>query len=122
MADTTRQVLDPDIVGRLERLGEAAGEDLMGSLARLFRADAARRIAALHEALARGDAPAVDRFAHILSGASANVGAVELASLCGSFAAAGAAGDLTHGGAELRAIEAELERVRFALDEIPATS
>jgi two-component system, sensor histidine kinase and response regulator len=114
-ADPVRPVLDARVVGRLERLGQAAGEDLMGQLAVLFLADADARVAALRQALAGDDAGAVVRSAHTLSGASANLGAIDLARLCATLATDSAAGDLAGGGALLEAVETELGRVRAAL-------
>jgi CheY-like chemotaxis protein/HPt (histidine-containing phosphotransfer) domain-containing protein len=114
-ADSTRPVLDPEVVDRLERLGQAAGENLLEQLSILFLTDADARVIALREALADHDAGAVVRSAHLLSGASANVGATDLARLCAMFATDGAAGELKAGGAQLDAVEAELERVRVAL-------
>jgi HPt (histidine-containing phosphotransfer) domain-containing protein len=108
-------VLDAEIIGRLERLGEAAGEDLIGQLAILFVADADARVVELREALATNDAAAVVRSAHTLSGASANLGATVLAHLCASLATDSAGGDLVGGGVLLEAVEAELTRVRSAL-------
>ena len=118
-SNTAGPVLDPVIVSRLERLGEAAGEDLTGQLAKLFLADARVRIAALREALTQDDGAAASRSAHMLSGASANLGAVELARLCAVFASDSAAGDLTLGQVQLNAVEAELDRVRSALRPPP---
>jgi CheY-like chemotaxis protein/HPt (histidine-containing phosphotransfer) domain-containing protein len=113
--DLAHPVLDAQVVGRLERLGDAAGEDLMGQLTTMFLADADAWVVALREGLAGDDAVAVHRSAHTLSGASANLGATDLARLCASLATDGGAGDLVHGGARLGAIEAELGRVRSAL-------
>jgi signal transduction histidine kinase/HAMP domain-containing protein/DNA-binding NarL/FixJ family response regulator/HPt (histidine-containing phosphotransfer) domain-containing protein len=121
LADPTRPVLDPQVIGRLERLGEAAGEDLIGQLALLFLADADAWVVELREAFARDDAAAVVRSAHTLGGASANVGATVLARLCTSLATDSAAGDLVGGGALLEAVEAELERVRSALGSLTST-
>jgi HPt (histidine-containing phosphotransfer) domain-containing protein len=115
LAAVARPVLDPRVVGRMERLGRAAGEDLMGQLAQLFLADADARIVALRRAAIGADAPAVVRAAHALHGASANVGAIDLADLCGTFATDGAAGRLEGRGVLLDAVEAELVRVRSAL-------
>jgi HPt (histidine-containing phosphotransfer) domain-containing protein len=115
VAEGARPVLDPRVLSGLERLGAAAGEDLVGQLATLFLADAGLRIAGLREALAGHDPAAVAWSAHLLSGASANVGAAELARLCAAFATAGAAGDLTSGSVHLESVEAELDRVRVAL-------
>jgi two-component system sensor histidine kinase/response regulator len=113
--DTAGLALDAQVVGRLERLGKTAGEDLMGQLSTLFLADADAAIVALREALAGDDADALIRSAHTLSGASANLGATDLARLCAALAMEGASGDLIGGGMQLEAVEAELGRVRFAL-------
>jgi CheY-like chemotaxis protein/HPt (histidine-containing phosphotransfer) domain-containing protein len=113
--DPDRPVLDAEVVARLRRLGESAGEDLMGQLASLFLSDADTRVGALRQAIARDDAAAVVRSAHTLSGASANLGATALARLCATLAADGAVGDLLGGDALLDALEDELDRVRAAL-------
>jgi HPt (histidine-containing phosphotransfer) domain-containing protein len=107
-------VLDAEVVGRLERLGQESGEDLMGQLAVLFLAEAETQVAALHKALADEDAVAMARSAHALSGASANLGATELARLCGSLETDGAAGDLVHSGPLVEAVGAEVARVSLA--------
>lgn len=113
--EPARAVLNAEVIGRLERLGKAAGEDLKGQVAVLFLADADVRVVALREALAEDDAAAVVRAAHTLSGASSNVGATDLARLCATLETAGVAGDLLGGGAMLDAVEAELGQVRSAL-------
>lgn len=120
-ADLDRPVLDAQIVDRLQRLGEAAGEDLMPQLATLFLVYADEGVAALHEALDGGDAPSVVRAAHTLHGSSANLGAADLARLCAGLEANGADGALAGGSEQLEAIEAELGRVRAALGELAPT-
>ncbi|MDX6287118.1 MAG: two-component system, sensor histidine kinase and response regulator [Frankiales bacterium] len=114
-SDTARHVLDPEVVGRLERLGKAAGEDLWGQLVILFLVDADARILELRQALVDDDTGAVVRSAHLLSGASANVGASDLARLCSTFETDVAQNEPMGGGPHLAAIEAELGRVRVAL-------
>jgi two-component system, sensor histidine kinase and response regulator len=109
-------VLDRQVVDRLERLGEATGEDLMGQLTDLFLADADVRVAALRDALAANDATGASEAAHTLSGAAGNLGATDLAGLCTTMATNGASGELAEGKALLTAIEAELVRVRSALE------
>jgi two-component system, sensor histidine kinase and response regulator len=116
VADPARPALDAQVVGRLERLGKAAGEDLIGQLTTMFLSEADAWVVALREGLAGDDAAVVLRSAHSLSGASANLGATDLARLCATLATDGAAGDLTRGHALLGAVEAELGRVRSALD------
>jgi two-component system sensor histidine kinase/response regulator len=114
-------VLDPEVIGRLQRLGEDAGEELVGQLAMLFLAGSHAWVVALRKALASHDAAAVARSAHTLSGASANVGATDLARLCATLAKDSAAGDLAGGGARLETVEAELRRVRAALGSLIPT-
>jgi HPt (histidine-containing phosphotransfer) domain-containing protein len=115
MPDESRPVLDPDVIDRLVRLGDAAGEDLLAQLASLFLTDAGVRVTAMQAALARRDAAGVAWSAHQLSGASANLGAAELARLAATLEAASAADELSDGQVEMEAIEAELDRVRVAL-------
>jgi HPt (histidine-containing phosphotransfer) domain-containing protein len=120
-AGSSDSVLDAQVVARLERLGEASGEDLLGQLASLFLADAEARIVSLRQAVAADDATAMRASAHTLSGASANLGATDLALLCANLATDGAAGNLEGSEAKVKAVEVELGRVRSALD-LQATS
>lgn len=115
VADSSRPVLDAQVVARLEGLGAASGQDLVEQLARLFLVEADARISALRLALADGDVAEVVRSAHMLSGASANLGATELARLCATLSQHNRAADLVGRVELLAGIEAELERVRSAL-------
>jgi two-component system, sensor histidine kinase and response regulator len=117
-----RDVLDAQVVARLERLGAAAGEDLMGQLATLFLADADARVDAMRLALADGDAAAVVRSAHTLSGSSANLGATDLSRLCARLATEGASVDPVWSRDLVAGIEAELARVRSALGLLVAAA
>jgi HPt (histidine-containing phosphotransfer) domain-containing protein len=117
--DVDRPALDADVVHRLERLGVEAGEDLMGQLAAVFLADTETRIVALRQALARGDGPALIDIAHALCGASANLGAADLARLCARLATDGAIIDLESAESLIQSVETELARVRSAL--VPPT-
>ena len=114
--------LDAQVVARLERLGATAGQDLLGQLATLYLADAESRVVAMREGLAGDDAEVVSRSAHTLTGASANLGATELARLCSKLSTDAAAGDLVGGTALLEEVEAELGRVRSALAARATTS
>jgi two-component system sensor histidine kinase/response regulator len=112
-------VLDPRVLGRLERLGEAAGVDLVSELATLFLTEADAHVVAIREALEAGDGAGVARSAHTLRGASANLGATGLAELCATLETDGQRGGPDGTGVtlaqRLRSTEAELERVRAAL-------
>jgi CheY-like chemotaxis protein len=120
--DISDEVLDPDVIERLERLGEATGEDLMAQLTILFLVDADLHLAAIRDGLAAQDVAKVIRSAHTFSGASGNVGASQLASLCADFAADGTISDPAASTALLRTIETELGRVRIALGARTGTS
>ena len=113
-----KHVLDPDVVERLERLGESTGEDLMSQLAELFLADAEVRVAALRDAVRAGDAVSVSEAAHTLAGAGANLGATDLARVSTALATRTATGDLTGVEALVGTLEIELERVRNALGSL----
>jgi CheY-like chemotaxis protein len=114
--------LDAAIVERLERLGTATGEDLMGQLTVLFLSDADAHVAGMRDALANHDVASLLRSAHTLTGASGNLGATHLAELFSMFAVEGVASSAAEGGALLNSIEAELGRVRTALDARMLTS
>jgi CheY-like chemotaxis protein len=107
--------LDAEVIARLDRLGQATGEDLLGQVATLFLEDAGSRIIDLRTALAEEDGPALIQSAHTMCGASANLGAAELARLCARLATDGAVGDPESGQALLQAVELELGRVCSAL-------
>jgi HPt (histidine-containing phosphotransfer) domain-containing protein len=77
--------------------------------------DADARLVAMRQAFADDDAGALVRSAHLLSGASANLGATDLARLCATLASNGAEGGLAGDDVQLDAVEAELGRVRVAL-------
>jgi two-component system sensor histidine kinase/response regulator len=108
-------VLDPAVLASLERLGAEAGEDLLGQLTLLFLADAEDRMVTLRHALAMDDGPTLINSAHSMCGASANVGAAELARLCAQLATDGSVGEIGDVEKILHSVEVELARVRIAL-------
>jgi two-component system, sensor histidine kinase and response regulator len=121
LADSTESVLDVRVVGRLERLGAAAGEDLVGQLAAMFISEATTRLNGLRDAIYRDDTPAITRSAHTLSGSSANLGAAELARLCAALATESIAADRARRTGLFGEIETALEKVRSALGLLVAT-
>lgn len=123
MNSVTEPALDAEVIDRLRRWGDEGHEDLVGQLAELFLPDAASHIDALRRALASDDAVAVSQIAHTLGGASANIGAAGLARACVPLATpgtSGVAGNPVGAGLLLDTIEAELTRVRLALDRLTA--
>ena len=105
--------LDPSVVVRLQRLGHETGEDLMEQLAELFRNQATSELESIRLALAAGDIRAAQQTAHSLGGASANLGASELAKLCWELASSDLSTDTE---ALLASIGAEMLRVHSELD------
>lgn len=106
--------LDANILGQLESLGSASGQDLVDELATMFVADADTQVTEMHRALDIDDAVAVARSAHNLSGASATLGATDLASLCKTLESQSAEGNLSNGEPLLEAVESELVLVHSA--------
>ena len=95
--ETTTRDIGPvkdvfDRVGLLDRL--MGDEDLADEILGEFLKDASHRIAALKDALNKGDLPAVQRQAHTLKGASANVGALALQEIANQIEVAGEAGNM----------------------------
>jgi two-component system, sensor histidine kinase and response regulator len=110
----SRSTLDANILGQLESLGSASGQDLVDELATMFVADADTQLTEMHRALDVDDAAAVARSAHNLRGASATLGATDLASLCKTLESQSAGGDLSNGEPLLDAVELELGLVHSA--------
>ncbi len=77
---TTEDVMDTVIPMDLTHLRELVGgdEEVMGEILDLFMEDAPRQIAALGEAITRGDWEEAHRLAHTLKGSASNVGAEPL--------------------------------------------
>ena len=115
-------VLDAQVLGRLERLGASTGQDLVGQLAILFLSDTDARMAELRQALADNDAEAVARGAHTLTGSSANLGATGLSRMCAMLATGRVAADGVARATAFAEIEAELVRVRAALELLAAVA
>jgi len=80
-----------------------------------FLDDAPRQVKALAEAVAAGDAEVVNRQAHTLKGASANVGAEALRQVAYQMEMAGADRDLERAGELLSEAETQLARLQDAV-------
>jgi two-component system sensor histidine kinase/response regulator len=118
LADATesaRPVLNTDIIDRLQQLGSAVGEDLLGDLAALFLADADVQITDLRCAIANHDPAGVVWSAHAMRGAGANLGATALADLCASLEIVGTTGNVAPARPLFDALQTELDHVRVAL-------
>ncbi len=72
----------------------------------------------LLQVVGAGDAPGLERAAHTLRGASANVGAKALAALCAEMEQHGRTGTLDGAGDLLERFDREFARVREALHSL----
>jgi len=99
----------------LEGLRELGGSELIADLDEVFSSDTPPRLANLRVAVESGDAGAVERIAHTLKGGSANMGARRMAGICEELQKAGVSKDLAEALDLLDQLEAEFERVRWAL-------
>jgi PAS domain S-box-containing protein len=103
----------------LEQLDERVDGDpaLLAMVAELFAEDAPAQIAALRKALQAEHAEEVERVAHTLKGAAANIGAATLSAIAGKLEAEAAAGRLGNAPAIIDELAAELPRVLAMLEK-----
>ncbi len=111
-------------MARLDLHAIAELRDLMGdefdALIEAFRSDSRKQVEAIDEAAMRNDAEGVRRQAHGLKGASINLGAVDLAELCGRIEDIGRAGDCDTALELLVPLHREFDAVSAALDGLRA--
>jgi HPt (histidine-containing phosphotransfer) domain-containing protein len=100
--------------GAIGELRELMGEDF-DSLLDAFQADSQVQIDAIAEAVSQTDADRVRRQAHGLKGACINLGANDLAELCGRLEDLGRTGDCASARAVLAALREEFAGLRAAL-------
>jgi CheY-like chemotaxis protein/HPt (histidine-containing phosphotransfer) domain-containing protein len=113
--DDGGESIDQTVLAGLRGLQQPGAPDLLSQLIELFLGDAAPRLAGLAQAVAQGDAHALERQAHTLKGSSANIGARRLARLCEDLELLGRSGELGRAPGVLTELEAEFDRVRAAL-------
>ncbi len=107
-----QDAIDPATLAMLEEL---LGDDFR-DLVETFLRDAPQRLAELQRAVEAGGAPEVlERPAHTLKGAAANLGAEGLTRCCAELVEACRAGQVSDPAAQVAAIAEELERVEAAL-------
>ncbi len=112
--DDGTPVLDASRISTLRDLDSGDGE-LLRLLVEEYANDARAQLDTLHAALAEGDPHTVERAAHTVKGASANIGATSLAELCRELEALGRAAALGSARELLDRIETEFDNVRHAL-------
>ncbi len=101
---------------RQMRASQGPGEaDIVAEVIALFLQDAPARLAALREAVSRGDLVAAVRAAHTLKGSAGHLGAKTLTTLCARFEEKARAGAPFDTAPAVGAIADELDRVCAAL-------
>jgi HPt (histidine-containing phosphotransfer) domain-containing protein len=74
--------LDQDTLGSLRELASPDQPDFLKQILTLFQDAAPARVHAIQTALGQGDHATIAREAHTLKSSSANIGALELSSIC----------------------------------------
>jgi PAS domain S-box-containing protein len=112
--------LAPDTVIDRARLLERVGGDVraLKDVARIFLADAPRRMAGIRRAIARGDPRALRAAAHTLKGALSNFGAQGAVDAAFELQKLGDASDLEDAPTVLERLEGELKAVRSELRKL----
>ena len=77
-----QDVLDAGVIQGLRELGGEQDPGLLLELIDLYLTDAPQRMAEIEQSLAAGDWKLLERAAHTLKSASANIGALNLSALC----------------------------------------
>ncbi|MBZ5563964.1 MAG: response regulator [Acidobacteriia bacterium] len=118
-------VLAPPIPRRAEAFDHAAAlarlegdAALLAEMAGIFIRDCPGLLTNLHEAVARGDAPAVYSAAHALKGSVANFSASAAVQAALRLETMGRQGDLTLSAAAWRALEEEIARLQQELEAL----
>ena len=119
-AENDRDALDVDQIGLLRSLDDGEGAVLAEIIGQYLDQSRGQRDA-LADAIHAGDSRAIERAAHSLRGASANVGGTRLAEICGELEGLGRAHDLASATALLETFDTELSRVQAALSQLVVT-
>jgi CheY-like chemotaxis protein len=116
LAESARDVLDPDRLAELGQLDSARdGSEFLRMLVDCFLTRAPADLASLRAAVQRGDATAIYHAAHRLKGAAATLGSPGMVDVCQELEALARAGALAPARQLLCCLEHEFGRVTSAL-------
>jgi CheY-like chemotaxis protein len=105
-----------EVFNQAEALERVEGDhDMLRQLAEVFLDSCPGQLAGLQDAIARRDAPEVQRAAHALKGAASTLGARAAAAAALRLEAIGRAGDFDGAEAAYTALEEAVDRLRAAL-------
>ncbi len=118
--EATQDLIDQSVIEGLRELGGAEDPGLLVELIDLYLADAPQRMAEIEQSLARGDWELIERAAHTLKSASANIGALGLSAICLELECQARGRDAQVCGSLFRRSAENLARVENALRELRA--
>src|SRR5581483_8144689 len=114
-ADDDGAVVDRKPLSTLAQLDADGTEGLLASLVEVFGAEAPKRLAAMREQLAAGDAKGLEETAHTLKGTSATLGAVVVADVSRELEMLARSGALAGGAVMIDRLEREVARAEAVL-------
>ena len=112
------RAIDVNALDNIRALQRPGAPSLLERIVTLYLADAPQLIGTMRDAIAVGDANALQHASHQLKSSSANLGAGTLAELCKAMEADGRGGRLIGAERSIAALEREFARVRAALTEL----
>jgi two-component system, sensor histidine kinase and response regulator len=121
-ASVSAPAVDAKALNAIRSLQRPNAPNVLEKIVSLYFDAAPKLIDEMQSASATGDSPALQRAAHSLKSASANLGATELAQLSKELEVMAKAGQVDRSGARLAAIAAEYAIVRTALQKELAQS
>jgi PAS domain S-box-containing protein len=111
-------VLSSEVVASLRALAEATEPTLFNQMFASFLSDSSERIDILRSAASATDAERLQKTAHAMKGASANVGATHMAEIARQLEVLGRTSSLTGADALIDAMESEFERAKNEINAI----
>jgi CheY-like chemotaxis protein len=107
------------VLDTADLLNRVAGDaELLAELVSVFRGDCPQQMQLLRESIGAGDAHPVERTAHALKGALANLGALRARNLAAQLEQMGRGGDLQGAVEVCAALEREIAQLEQALDKL----
>jgi HPt (histidine-containing phosphotransfer) domain-containing protein len=118
--EATQEWIDASVIQGLRELGGEEDPGLLVELIDLYLSDAPQRMAEIESSLAAGDWKLLERAAHTLKSASANIGALGLSAICKELETKARSCDPQVCTSLFRRSAESLERVQNALRSLRA--
>ncbi len=108
--------VDYSVLAGLSKLQKEGEPDILDRLTDMFLEEAPPRLAAIREAMERGDSQMLEEAAHALHGSCANLGAQGMEEICAGLEKLGRSQDLRETSDLLTRLEVEFERFTAVLE------